>query len=153
MRNLMRTMMVVLGLLACNAVAAADYGHAVVVRTVVYPGQVIGDGVVRLTPLTRPVPAGMNVVQSLDQIVGKVAIRTLLPDHAIRLESLKDAPMLEAGDTIPVSYQSGALSITITALALQDGYIGSTVQLRNPTTGKTFIGVMEADGTATVLSP
>ncbi len=63
---------------------------------------------------------------------------------------LKRRPLVHRGDTIDVSAVDGPLTVTVKALAVQDGGRGETVLVRNLVTRKEFSAVVVDDGRAQI---
>jgi len=59
-------------------------------------------------------------------------------------------PLVHKGDTIEVSAVDGPLTVTVKAVAVQDGGRGETVLVRNLETRKEFSAVVVADGRAQI---
>jgi flagella basal body P-ring formation protein FlgA len=85
-----------------------------------------------------------------EDVVGMMAVRTLLPGLSIPLAALSPPRLVRAGATVKMIYIDGGLTITATADALQDGVVGQTVKLRNEDSGITVSGRVRADGTVLV---
>jgi flagellar basal body P-ring formation protein FlgA len=77
-------------------------------------------------------------VRSLDQAVGLVA-RTQIRSGAIILKNqLNRPPEVARGDLVTVDVSSGAAHLVVEGRAQSSGVTGSTVTVRNPTSGKDF---------------
>lgn len=124
--------------------------EAAIVTSIVYPGQEIAAEKIRVVKLGRPAPNGSRVARSAEDIVGLVAVRTLLPNRLISLDSVREANVIEPGKQVRAVYRSGGLSIVLMATALTGGAPGDAVKLRNVKSGRTFDGFVAADGTVTV---
>jgi len=123
---------------------------AVVSTRVIYPGQTIQADALKDIVLKRP-PRGISaIVRSSDEIVGKVARRTLLPGRLIPEGSVREPYLVETGSPVTVIFRSGALSISLIAVPLESGAAGDVVKLRNMDSGAVFSGVVLSDGTVRV---
>ena len=140
-----------LALLLSSAVAIGAEQVAVVTG-VIYPGQTIAPEQVRVAVLKRRLATGTRVARSAQDLVGQVARRTILPDRLIDLSAVRQAHIVEAGKPVRVSYRTGTLSISMTAMSLSSGAAGDVVKLRNATSGKVFAGTVLEDGTVYVSS-
>lgn len=117
---------------------------------VIYPGQTIQADALKDIVLKRP-PRGISaIVRSSDEIVGKVARRTLLPGRLIPEGSVREPYLVETGSPVTVIFRSGALSISLIAVPLESGAAGDVVKLRNMDSGAVFSGVVLSDGTVRV---
>ena len=138
-------------LLASPAQAAdADEIPLPVPTVTIYPGDVIEDDKVsdRLF-IARTVTRG-TVVESRSAVVGKVARRTLLPRQPIPINATRDPYAIAQGKTALLVFQSDGLTITSTAVALQNGGIGESISARNADSGIIIRGIVQADGTIRV---
>ena len=133
------------------AAALADGARAeefaAVVNRIVYPGQTIAPEAVEEVPFKATGRLTGPVAQSLDEVTGKVARRTLLPGHLIPVSSLREPYLVEAGAPVLAMFVHDGLTITATAVSLEPGALGDMVRLRNPDSGKVVSGVVLADGT------
>jgi flagella basal body P-ring formation protein FlgA len=119
----------------------------------IYPGDAItGD---MLTSGIFPPATADNypVVASRDELVGKVARRTLLPGHLIARNMVGEPDLVHKGKIIPIRYEQGPLTITTSVLALQSGAINDMIQVRNIDSGKVIVATVAADGTMRVDGP
>lgn len=116
----------------------------------IYPGDVIEDEKItdRLF-IARTVARG-SVIESRNAVVGKVARRTLLPGKPIPANAMRDAYAIAQGKPALLVFQSGGLTITSTAIALQNGSIGDFISARNADSGIVIKGTVQADGTIRV---
>jgi flagella basal body P-ring formation protein FlgA len=88
-----------------------------------------------------PAPA-----ESLEDVVGKKALRTLAPGVAIRTQLLIEPPQVERGDKVEVQVESGDAHLQFEAEAESPGHIGDLVFLRNPENGHRFQARVEGKG-------
>ena len=139
----------VLALLAGASPALADE-VAVVTNRVVYPGQLIEPAMLEVVPLVRGNRRLGPIFQKPEPLHGKVARRTILPGRLIAPSSVRDAYLVQNGAPVEVVLIDKSLTITTTAVSLESGAAGDTVKLRNADSGRTFTGVVMADGTVRV---
>jgi flagella basal body P-ring formation protein FlgA len=134
--------------LAALLVAAPAFAGArglPVPAQVIYPGDRITDSMlVDSQDAVQPPPA--NVLWDRADIVGKAARRTLLPGHPIPSIAIEEPRAISTGTQVQLVYEREGLSIVTTAQALQNGYIGQVVQVRNLDSGIVVSGVVMADG-------
>jgi flagella basal body P-ring formation protein FlgA len=116
----------------------------------IYPGDVIEDD--KLTDrlfIARTVARG-SVIEARNAVIGKVARRTLLPGKPIPNNAMRDASAIAQGQPALLVFQSGGLTITSTAIALQNGSAGDFISARNADSGIVIKGTVQADGTIRV---
>ena len=136
---------------AALAGAAADSSRDyAVVERIVYPGQTIDTGNVAIRKHTRSIPNDYPVVRSRAELAGMVAARTLLPGRAIAPDMLRAPHAVEQGTAISVSLEEGPLSIVMKAIALEDGALGETIQVRNAQNGRTICATIRSPTRAEV---
>ncbi|HEX7075273.1 MAG TPA: flagellar basal body P-ring formation chaperone FlgA [Hyphomicrobiaceae bacterium] len=150
MRRVTAPCLLLFVLLATAGAPASAQEMAVVSTRVIYPGQTIQADALKDIVLKRP-PRGISaIVRSSDEIVGKVARRTLLPGRLIPEGSVREPYLVETGSPVTVIFRSGALSISLIAVPLESGAAGDVVKLRNMDSGAVFSGVVLSDGTVRV---
>jgi flagella basal body P-ring formation protein FlgA len=127
---------------------AGESRQIAVPAQVIYPGDRIADAML----IDAPEPSGDlgGILAERGQIVGKVARRTLLPGKAIFAVAVEEPRAVSMGGLVRLVYQNDGLSIVTTAQALQNGYVGQTVQVRNIESGAIVYGAIQADGTVLV---
>ncbi|GHC64571.1 flagellar basal body P-ring formation chaperone FlgA [Limoniibacter endophyticus] len=134
---------------ACFTSSAIAQESVIVTNRVIYPGQTVTANDIRVVQLKQNRDVRAYVTKAT-QIAGKIADKTILPNRFIVPAMLREAYAVNKGRPVQVTYERGALSITIMAVALQDGSPGDMVTLRNADSGQTFNGVVLADGTVRV---
>ena len=93
-------------------------------RVTLYPGDVIGDVQLVARAFIAHTVTRASVVDSRDALIGKVARRTLLPGQPVPVGGVRDPYMVNQGKTAVVVFEADGLSISTSALALQNGGIG-----------------------------
>ncbi|MGB3719478.1 MAG: flagella basal body P-ring formation protein FlgA [Proteobacteria bacterium] len=93
------------------------------------------------------------VYRSREDIVGKIARRTLLPNRPIPINALRAPHLVVQGTVVQIVFREGPLEILGHAVALQSGGKGDVISLRNIDSGVIIKGVVEADGTVQVGIP
>lgn len=112
----------------------------------IYPGETVTADALREIVLKpgRKIPSAVAFrVEDLD---GKIARRTLLPDRYVPENSLREAFLVEQGAPVQVLLQAGALEITATAICLQSGSVGDLVKVRNMDSGKVYTAIVTGNG-------
>lgn len=147
---ILRVWPLVLALFACSAtIARADEFLAPTVKIVVYPGDVIVEDLLVDAPLSGMPPNGA-IALSHDQLVGKMARRTLLPGRPILLAAVDNPRVVRNGGEVRLIYVDGSLTITTAGSAMQDGAAGELIKVRNADSGVTVMGRVRADGSVLV---
>lgn len=123
---------------------------AVVTRHVVYPGQQVSAGDLKVVPVMNHNRDLRTVATRIGQVDGKLTRSTLLPGHYIPLNAVRDAYTVEQGAPVRVLYSEGGLVITATAVTLEPGSAGDVIRVRNMDSGRVFSGIVMADGTVRV---
>jgi flagella basal body P-ring formation protein FlgA len=132
---------------ACIASVWASTLDLPVPRVTLYPGDVVtGDQLTDRAFIASTVTRG-SVFEGRQNLVGKVAKRTLLAGQPIPLNAIREPFLVTQGKSSLVVFETGGLTITIQAVALQNGSVGEIVTLRNPDSGVIIHGTVERDGT------
>ena len=122
-------------------------------RITIYPGDVIGEGmIVEKVFRNRDFDSPAFIAQR-ELLVGKVARQTLLPNQPVAVTGLREPYAIKQGQPAVVVFQSGGLVISATAMPLQSGAVGEVISLRNVENGTTIRGVVHPDGTVRVGAP
>ena len=74
--------------------------------------------------------------------------RRLTPGDVIRYSDIQITPQISAGETVKLMVQRGSITLTVDMQALQDGYTGDRVELRNDESGETVMATVTGIGTA-----
>lgn len=119
-------------------------------RTTVYPGDTIdADALLERLFVARTVARG-SVFEAREALIGKVARRTLLPGQPIPINAIRDPYAVSQGKPAQLVFKAEGLTITSTAIALQNGSIGDVVAARNVDSGTIVKGTVQPDGTLRV---
>jgi len=119
-------------------------------KLIIYPGDLIRGEMLADTPADETAPSPQPILQSRAQIVGKVARRTLLPGQAIPVTGVTSPKLVNNGGDVKIVYVEDGLTIIATGLALQDGWLGDVIRIRNPDSGVVVTGKVQTDGTVRV---
>lgn len=137
----------VVAALASGASAWASTLDLPVPRVTLYPGDVVtGDQLTDRAFIANTVTRG-SVFEGRQALVGKVAKRTLLAGQPIALNAIREPFLVTQGKSSLVVFETAGLTISIQAVALQNGSFGEIVTLRNPDSGVIIHGTVERDGT------
>ncbi len=139
-------------LVAVAPQSASGAEIVIAIDRVIYPGQSLDMAGARNIRLRRSLPRGSRVVRRLEQIAGKVARRTILPNRPILTTALRDPYLVESGKPVRITYRSRGVSISLTGVALNSGIQGDLIRIRNIDSGKTIVGTVMADASVQVLT-
>src|SRR5262245_34714707 len=139
-------------LLAVRPARAADL-ELPVPRVTLYPGDAIVDDHLTERAFIAHTVARSTIHEARKSLVGKVAQRTLLPGQPIPLNAVRDPYLVTQGKNAVVVFEEGGLTITASAMALQNGGIGDLVSLRNLDSGTVIKGTVASDGTVRLAGP
>lgn len=104
-------------------------------------GTVIAQGDLESQVLAgRQVP--QSAVQQRDAAVGLQATRTIRAGEVILTTDLTAADLVRKGESVTLSITQGALTITVSVIALSDGKLGEQVNLQNPESGRVIQGIV-----------
>jgi flagella basal body P-ring formation protein FlgA len=118
---------------------------------IIYPGDMIQDGyLVDRDFSSDALMPRSGVINSRLALVGKLARRTLLPGVPIPLNAVGEPNAIANGSRVRVVFQQEGLEIETYAVALQAGSVGQVISVRNPESGVTISGVIQADGSVLV---
>jgi flagellar basal body P-ring formation protein FlgA len=110
----------------------------------------ISEGSVRIESQTGAF-ARENLATRIEDVRGRAPSRALKAGSVIPLAILLDPPTVRRGDPVTVEVQSGHARLVLDAVAEAPGREGQIVELRNPSTGKTFKARLNAGSTAVVV--
>ncbi|MGC1587558.1 MAG: flagellar basal body P-ring formation chaperone FlgA [Rhodomicrobium sp.] len=148
MRNTLLCIGAIVTLNLPAAAPASDNGRPAsfaAVKVTVYPGQTITPEMVNLVPAGHFSGLGTAVTDE-ETLAGKIARRTLLPGQPIPQSAIREPFIVQQGKTVPLIFQSGNITITGAALALESGSAGDLINARNPDSGSVVQGIVQADG-------
>jgi flagella basal body P-ring formation protein FlgA len=122
-------------------------------RVTIYPGQVIEKAMLVDRAFRTNGDEPVQAIPSTDGLVGKIAKQTLLPGKPVYEDALREPHAVTQGQAATLIFQSGALTITASTIALQSGGTGDVVSVRNPDSGRVIKGTVGADGAVHVSDP
>jgi flagellar basal body P-ring formation protein FlgA len=144
----LRRLIFALVTLVCAPACAAPHALPVPAQ-VIYPGDRITEAM--LVDAQESAPNAMpGAIWERADLVGKVARRTLLPGRPIPSIAVEEPRAVSTGGQVQLVYQQDGLIIVTTAQALQNGYVGQMVQVRNLDSGLVVSGVIQPDGAVRV---
>jgi flagella basal body P-ring formation protein FlgA len=137
--------------LACAAPApAAAEELGVIPSRIIYPGEMIAADSLQMARVRPGKPSTVAFAHAPNELVGKVAKRTLLPGRFVPLASVRDAYLVAQGAAVQVMFVEGGLTISMTAVTLEPGSAGDVVKVRNTDSGAVFSAIVMGDGTVRV---
>jgi flagellar basal body P-ring formation protein FlgA len=119
---------------------------AAVVRTAIYPGQQIEAAKVAIVDATNCFNCAPGFVRDPNDVIGMIAVKTILPDRLIYPELLRKPSLIKSGQQVSVLFRLGALSIAMRGETLADANAGETVAVRNKANGTIVTGRVAQDG-------
>lgn len=147
MRNAIHLGITLFAACACSVGAnAQDPGRTVFVpRAVIYPGDRITDATLIERQLLVS-PDNPPVYGEHEQdLLGKIARRTLLPGELIPEMAVRSEDLVKQGRTYKMTYNSKFVSIVGVGVPLQSGSAGEIINVRNPETGLIIKARVEPD--------
>lgn len=93
-------------------------------------------------------PGGAPSASRLDEVAGKVARSRVAAGEPVPLRALSSPPLIQRGEEIQVTVQSGQARLRLTARAQRAGRAGETIPVRNPQSGRIFPARVEGQGQA-----
>lgn len=134
-----------------GATAGAAEVHTVFVpRNVIYPGDVIAADALVERQVQRDNGSPAIFGENPEDLVGKVARRTLMRGALIPSSAVHQQDVVTQGRPYKMTYNSDFLSIVGVGVPLKSGAVGETIPVRNQTSGVIIKARVEADGTLTV---
>lgn len=109
-------------------------------------GAQIGPDDIALQPEPVSLYAGRQVFYETTSLTGATALMSL-PAGAILTSGNIAAPVIvRAGQTVMVAINTGNITVSLTAMATQQGRVGDNIILTNPSTGKHFTALVTPTG-------
>jgi flagella basal body P-ring formation protein FlgA len=117
---------------------------------VIYPGDMIRDGMIGERVFGPRTAAEGAVVESKEALLGKVARRTLLPDRPIPVHAVDAPKVVAVNAAVKIVFEEGGMVIIAYGAALQAGGVGDLIRVRNQDSGLVVNGRVQADGSIRV---
>lgn len=119
-------------------------------KAVIYPGEIIRDDMLVDAPADDFGSRVGPLADTRKAVVGKMALRTLLPGEAIGLSDVGAPRLVVNGAEVALYYIEDGLTIATSASALEDGSAGDVVRVRNNDSGVVVSGAVQPDGSVRV---
>lgn len=132
------------------SVAQADDRPAPTPKAIIYPGDMIVDGMLEEKPFPMNERNAATQFFSREGLVGKVARRTLLPGEMIALVSVDNPRLVKAGGNVRIIFDDHGVEISGVGVAQQAGALGEMIRVRNQDSGLFITGKVQADGSVQV---
>ncbi|MBX2811631.1 MAG: flagellar basal body P-ring formation chaperone FlgA [Myxococcales bacterium] len=87
---------------------------------------------------------------TLDELVGKIAVGTLLPERIVPSRLVADPPLVFRGRPVVAKVRAGKMMVTMTGQALEDGAVGDLVKVLNTRSKQILQGVVQNKGVVEV---
>lgn len=144
-----RAWIVAIALAAWSMPAAAE-DLGVIPTHIIYPGESIAAGDLKMARVRKGKPVTVAFARDPQELVGKVAKRTLLPGRFVPLAAVRDPYLIQQGAPVQVLFIQDGLTISATVVSLEPGSEGDVVKVRNIDSGAVFSATVMADGTVRV---
>lgn len=92
-----------------------------------------------------------GMVLDAESLLGKTPRRTISAHRPIREEELQSPSSLMKGSIVQMRYHSGAMHLSTSGEALDDGAVGDIIRVRNQKSGIIVRARVESDSSVTVL--
>lgn len=141
----------VAGIVVAYSASAADGVRTIFVpKGVIYPGDEISADNLVGRNIARSGDGSPIFSENPNNLIGKVARRTLMPGDAISPSFVREKAVVTQGRTYKLLYVSPTVSIVGTGVPLQSAAVGEIVNVRNPDTGIIIKAVVRADQTLVI---
>lgn len=88
-----------------------------------------------------------DTVSSLDALGRATAIRQLSPGKPVRYSDVRPLAAVSKGEIVELTVRRGAITVTIDMEAIEQGFIGDQIQLRNIESGRLVTAIVTGPGT------
>ena len=150
----LRLVLAIAGVLAVAApAAAAEVRTAPTPLSAIYPGDVIAGTSLAMRRFYSSTLRRAQAVERMEDVVGKVARRTLAPGRPITASALANPAAVTRGVPAPMVFRNGALTITGRGTPLRSAAIGEMVEVRNVESGRVVTGRVIEGGVIEVGGP
>jgi len=124
----------------------ADHVPFLVPMKTIYPGQVISDASLSEKKFYIKKQAINLYVTDINQVLDKIAKRTLVAGKPIATSAIAEPVVVERGQSVKLVFRADGLVISCVGVSLQSGSVGDIIKLRNADSGVTVSGKVMADG-------
>jgi flagella basal body P-ring formation protein FlgA len=140
--------------LACAgpAVAAEAIIEAPVPVKMIYTGQPVTPDMLVMRRFRASALRYVNYLATPQDVAGKVAKTTLVPNRPIDQGQLRAPWLIEASRPVRMYFRSNGVVIGAEAIPLQSAHAGEIIPARNRATGRVISGLVLPDGTLEVVA-
>lgn len=92
-----------------------------------------------------------SAIDKKEDIIGKTTTRILYPGQVITSNAIVEPPLVNKNEEVEAIRRIGNLVVSTKLVALQDGYFGQTIRLRNPSSFKEVLGIVVGKGKVEVF--
>jgi len=89
--------------------------------------------------------------RSLDDVVGRIAQRTIGPGEVLSPTTVRPPPLVRRGQTVTLIARAGGLAVRSAGVVQGDGGLAERVRVRNAASGRTVEGFVRSSDTVEVL--
>lgn len=87
-----------------------------------------------------------STLTNRDDLIGQQALRPLEAGKPINKLHVRVAPLISRNQIVTLVYQRGGVQLSGSAQALEDGQLGQSIRIVNPSTRSTLTGTVRAGG-------
>jgi flagella basal body P-ring formation protein FlgA len=127
-------------------VTVAQSAKVVIAGRPIAAGQTIQPGDLALHSEPVSLYAGRQVFYDPAALAGGTALMTLPAGTILTQSAIGEPLIVKAGQTVSVQVLSGGVDLSVSARADENGRIGDTIMLTNPSSGQRFTAVVTASG-------
>lgn len=127
-------------------VTVAQNEEVVVAARPLVAGQTLTAQDIMLKSLPVQTFAGRQVYTAPKQLIGDQIMMSLPTGMIINQTSVQSPLIVKAGQMVTVHVYSGGVELSLDAVASQDGHIGDTILMTNPSSGRRFTAEVTAEG-------
>lgn len=150
-RPSLRQAIIAIAAWGCCVAAAQAAETAVVPKQVIYPGETIAENQIDIVTVTNPNIAG-GYARIAEEVIGRVAKRTLLPGRTIPVNGLREAYAIKRGANVRLTFTIGNMVISASGTPMTDAMVGDLIKVRNTDSGSIVSGTVMADGSVQVMA-
>lgn len=130
--------------------APADELRGLTPKRIIYPGDPVQEDLLEEKLFQTNGMTEGAIVRTRDEIVGKIARRTLIPGQPVAISGLDTPRVIKIGANVRIIFESGGLQIIASGVAQQAGGVGDTIRVRNQDSGIFVSGRVMPDGSVLV---
>ena len=110
------------------------YGDVVTAVSTLHKGDLITDDKVTITK--QRIDKLTDPIFTVEELKGMQVARTIPAGSPIEQEQIDIPPLIKEGDLVKIHAQKGALNISTSGIAREDGRLGRTIQVKNVSSNK-----------------